>query len=149
MLGDRTRVPVVEEMTIGRAAGSTVVLEDLTVSRLHARISGNGGRTATIEDAGSSHGTFVDGTRIDRPMQLRDGIHAPARRPGDARRACRDNTEAGRTIVVRPGASLIVPAMGQPDVTSQATQFGMRPRIRSGYTRSSGWRPTRAASAGC
>src|SRR5690349_23862847 len=23
--------------------------------------------------------------------------------------------------------------MGQPDVTSQATQFGMRPRIRSGY----------------
>jgi Zn-dependent protease len=35
--------------------------------------------------------------------------------------------------VVRPGASLVVPAMGQPDVTSQATQFGMRPRIRSGY----------------
>ena len=45
----------------------------------------------------------------------------------------RDNTEAGRTIVVRPGASLVVPAMGRPDVTSQATQFGMRPRIRSGY----------------
>ena len=35
--------------------------------------------------------------------------------------------------MVRPGASLIVPAMGRPDVTSQATQFGMRPRIRSGY----------------
>ena len=45
----------------------------------------------------------------------------------------RENTEAGRTIVVRPGASLVVPAMGRPDVTSQATQFGMRPRIRSGY----------------
>ena len=35
--------------------------------------------------------------------------------------------------MVRPGASLVVPAMGQPGVTSQATQFGMRPRVRSGY----------------
>ena len=133
VLGDRTRVPVMEEMTIGRAPGSTVVLEDPTVSRLHARISANGGDTVTIEDAGSSHGTFIDGTRIDRPMQLRDGIKL---RLGDQEMLVerrRDDTEAGRTIVVRPGASLIVPAMGQPDVTSQATQFGMRPRIRSGY----------------
>ena len=133
VLGDRTRVPVVAEMTIGRAPGSTVVLEDPTVSRLHARISGNGGETATIEDAGSSHGTFIDDARIDRPMQLRDGIRL---RLGDQEMRVerrRDNMEAGRTIVVRPGASLIVPAMGQPDVTSQATQFGMRPRIRSGY----------------
>jgi putative peptide zinc metalloprotease protein len=133
VLGDRTRVPVVEEMTIGRAPGSTVVLEDPTVSRLHARISANGGDTVTIEDAGSSHGTWVDGTRIDRPMQLRDGIKL---RLGDQEMLVerrRDETEAGRTIVVRPGASLVVPAMGRPDVTSQVTQFGMRPRIRSGY----------------
>ena len=34
---------------------------------------------------------------------------------------------------MRPGASLVVPAMGAPGVTSQATQFGMRPRVRSGY----------------
>src|SRR5688572_19555358 len=132
VLRDRTRVPVLEEMTIGRAPGSTVVLEDPTVSRLHARISGNGGG-AVIEDAGSSHGTWVDGARIDRPMQLRDGIKL---RLGDQEMRVerrRDDTEAGRTIVVRPGASLVVPAMGQPDVTSQATQFGMRPRIRSGY----------------
>jgi putative peptide zinc metalloprotease protein len=133
VLGDRTRVPVVEEMTIGRAPGSTVVLEDPTVSRVHARISANGGGTATIEDAGSSHGTWVDGTRIDRPMQLRDGIKL---RLGDQEMLVerrRDHAEAGRTIVVRPGASLVVPATGRPDVTSQATQFGMKPRIRSGY----------------
>jgi len=133
VLGDRTRVPVVEEMTIGRAPGSTVVIEDPTVSRLHARISGNGGGTATIEDAGSSHGTWVDGTRIDRPMELRDGIQL---RLGDQEMRVerrRDDAEAGRTIVVRPGASLVVPATGRPDVTSKATQFGMRPRIRSGY----------------
>src|SRR5688572_27717165 len=133
VLGDRTRVPVVAEMTIGRAPGSTVVIEDPTVSRLHARISGNGGDNPVIEDAGSSHGTWVDGARIDRPFELRDGIKL---RLGDQEMLVerrRDNTEAGRTIVVRPGASLIVPAMGRPDVTSQATQFGMRPRIRSGY----------------
>ena len=133
VLGDRTRVPVVSEMVIGRAPGSTVVLDDPTVSRVHARISGNGGDTATIEDAGSSHGTWVDGARIDRPIELRDGVKL---RLGDQEMLVerrRDNTEAGRTIVVRPGASLVVPAMGQPGVTSQATQFGMRPRIRSGY----------------
>lgn len=133
VLGDRTRVPVVAEMVIGRAPGSTVVLDDPTVSRVHARISGNGGEEATIEDAGSSHGTWVDGARIDRPIQLRDGVKL---RLGDQEMLVerrRDNTEAGRTIVVRPGASLVVPAMGRPGVTSQATQFGMRPRIRSGY----------------
>ena len=133
VLGDRTRVPVVAEMVIGRAPGSTVVLDDPTVSRVHARISGNGGDTATIEDAGSSHGTWVDGARINRPIQLRDGVKL---RLGDQEMLVerrRDNTEAGRTIVVRPGASLVVPAMGRPGVTNQATQFGMRPRIRSGY----------------
>ena len=133
VLGDRTRVPVVAEMVIGRAPGSTVVLDDPTVSRVHARISGNGGDTATIEDAGSSHGTWVDGARIDRQFELRDGVKL---RLGDQEMLVerrRDNTEAGRTIVVRPGASLVVPAMGRPGVTNQATQFGMRPRIRSGY----------------
>ena len=132
VLRDRTRVPVMSEMVIGRAPGSTVVLDDPTVSRVHARISGNGG-DPVIEDAGSSHGTWVDGARIDRPIQLRDGITL---RLGDQEMRVerrRDDVEAGRTIVVRPSASLIVPAMGQPDVTSQATQFGMRPRIRSGY----------------
>jgi putative peptide zinc metalloprotease protein len=133
VLGDRTRVPVVTEMTIGRAPGSTVQLEDPTVSRVHARISGNGGGTAVIEDAGSSHGTWVDGARISHPMELRDGIRL---RLGDQEMLVerrRDVAEAGRTIVVRPGASLVVPAMGAPGVTSQATQFGMRPRVRSGY----------------
>ena len=121
------------EMTIGRAPGSTVQLEDPTVSRVHARISGNDGGTAVIEDAGSSHGTWVNGARISHPMELRDGIRL---RLGDQEMFVerrREVAEAGRTIVVRPGASLVVPAMGAPGITSQATQFGMRPRVRSGY----------------
>jgi putative peptide zinc metalloprotease protein len=133
VLADRTRVPVMTEMTIGRAPGSTVVLDDPTVSRVHARISGGNGGGLTIEDAGSSHGTWVDGARISHPIELRDGVKL---RLGDQELVVerrRDSAEAGRTIVVRPGASLVVPAMGAPGVTSQATQFGMRPRVRSGY----------------
>jgi hypothetical protein len=133
VLGDRTRVPVVMEMTIGRAPSSTLRIDDPTVSRVHARISGNGGGTAVIEDAGSSHGTYVDGARITGPMMLRDGLKV---RLGDQELRVerrRDEAEAGRTIVVRAGASLIIPAAGKVDVAANATQFGMHPRVRSGY----------------
>jgi putative peptide zinc metalloprotease protein len=129
VLADATRVPVVSEMTIGRAVGSTVVLSDPSVSRTHARISAG----AVLEDAGSSHGTWIDGVRVTGPMPLRDGAKIKL---GDQELMVerrRDAAEAGRTIVVRPGASLVVPAAGQPDVTGTATQFGMRPRLRSGY----------------
>src|SRR3954451_16167252 len=133
VLRDRTRVPVVSEMTIGRAPSSTVLLDDPSVSRVHARISGNGGDAPVIEDAGSSHGTWVDGARISAPMKLRDGVKL---RLGDQELVVerrRDSAEAGRTIVVRPGASLVVQAADAANVTSQATQFVMRPRVRSGY----------------
>ena len=74
MLADQTRVPLVGDMTIGRAPGSTVVLADPSVSRVHARISpgGNGGG-ARIEDAGSSAGTLVDGVAISSATALHDG----------------------------------------------------------------------------
>src|SRR3954469_21002529 len=121
-------------MTIGRAPGSTVMLADPSVSRVHARISlgGNGGG-ARIEDAGSSAGTLVDGVAIASSTALHDGakLQLGAQELRVERR--RDTAEAGRTIVVRPGASLVVPAMGPPGVAAAAPSFGMRPRVRSGY----------------
>ena len=42
----------------------------------------------------------------------------------------RELAEAGRTLVVRPGSTLVVSAAG---AAPQATQYGMRPRVRSGY----------------
>lgn len=133
VLDDATRVPVVTEMTLGRAPGSTLVLADPTVSRLHARIHNGKGDSAIIEDAGSSHGTWLDGVRLTGPMPLHDGakIRLGSLQLGVERQ--RASTEAGRTIVVRPGASLVVPAAGPPGLTAQATQFGMKPRVRSGY----------------
>jgi putative peptide zinc metalloprotease protein len=129
VLGDATRVPVVSEMTIGRAPGATLVLADPTVSRLHARISAGG----ELSDAGSSHGTWLDGVRVTGPSPLHDGALI---RLGDAELRVerrRDAAEAGRTIVVRPGASLLVPSVGAPDMSAPATQFGVKPRVRSGY----------------
>jgi putative peptide zinc metalloprotease protein len=131
VLAGGERVPLVEDLVIGRSPGATLRLDDPSVSRTHARITADDGR---IEDAGSSHGTWVDGAMLAGPLTLRDGMRI---RIGDQELTVerrREGAEAGRTIVVRPGASLTVGALGAgAAVVGQATQFGMRPRMRSGY----------------
>ena len=134
VLADDTRVPLVGAMTIGRAPGSSVVLADPSVSREHARISpGANGGGVSIEDAGSSAGTLVDGVAIASATALQDGSQLQLGTQTLRVERRRDAAEAGRTIVVRPGASLVVPALGPPGVAAAATQFGMKPRVRSGY----------------
>jgi putative peptide zinc metalloprotease protein len=129
VLSGGERMPLVEEVVIGRSSGSTLRLDDPSVSRTHARISAGNG-TVRIEDAGSSHGTFVDDARVERPVALRDGarIRVGDQELGVERR--RELAEAGRTLVVRPGSTVVVSAAG---AAPQATQYGMRPRVRSGY----------------
>lgn len=134
VLADATRVPLVGDITIGRQPGSTVQLADPSVSRLHARISlGANGGGARIEDAGSSAGTLVDGKPISAATALHDGARVQIGSQELKIERRRDHAESGRTIVVGPGASLVVPAAGPAGVTAAATQFGMRPRVRSGY----------------
>src|SRR4051812_5206548 len=72
VLPDHSRLALPEEVTIGRALGSTVRLADPSVSRVHARIS-PAGDDAVLEDAGSSYGTWLDGTRVLAPVPLRAG----------------------------------------------------------------------------
>jgi putative peptide zinc metalloprotease protein len=132
VLAGGERVPLVGDILIGRAAGCTLQLADPSVSRRHARISADNGAPARIEDAGSSHGTYLDGRRLTGPTALHDGVRIEL---GDQELVVerrRSESEAGRTIVVRPGASLVVPALGAPAQAS-ATEFGLRPRVRSGY----------------
>src|SRR5436190_23635626 len=50
-------------LAVGRAPDNDLVLEDVSVSRHHARLSVEGGRL-TVEDLGSANGTFVAGERI-------------------------------------------------------------------------------------
>jgi putative peptide zinc metalloprotease protein len=105
VLSDRTRVPLVGDVTIGRAPGSTVRLDDPAVSRRQARISVARGE-ALLEDAGSSYGTWLDGRRLAARERLRDGSQI---RVGDQVLVVerhRDEADAGRTILVPAGASL-------------------------------------------
>lgn len=55
--------------TIGRHPRSDIFLDDVTVSRHHCRVIAGGG-VLTLEDSGSTNGTYVDGARVDRaPLQ--------------------------------------------------------------------------------
>jgi hypothetical protein len=61
-----------EEITLGREMQNAIVISDPEVSRKHARLR----RTEagyTIEDLGSTNGTFVNGARITRAVPLADG----------------------------------------------------------------------------
>ena len=133
VLADGTRVPIVGELTIGRTRGSTLWLDDPSVSRNHARIDAGHDGGPLLEDAGSSYGTFVDDVRVTAPVRLHDGagirvgnqrIEVEARRRAD---------EAGRTIVVPLGASLMLPAAGEASLQPPQTADGQPPRLRSGY----------------
>lgn len=60
------------ENIIGRDVQARVRLNAPGISRQHARITVSGGR-ATIEDLGSKNGTFLDGSRVEAPRELRHG----------------------------------------------------------------------------
>ena len=55
-------------ISIGRDPSNSVFLNDMTVSRRHARIdlSNAGNGLVTIEDLGSLNGTWVDGAIVNR-----------------------------------------------------------------------------------
>lgn len=59
---------------IGRQPGSSLIIRDSRVSRVHARIvAGDGGYV--VEDSGSRHGTWVNGARVTRhPLANSDRI---------------------------------------------------------------------------
>jgi hypothetical protein len=121
VLPDRDRRSLAGDVTIGRDPGNSLRLADPSVSHFHARIRAvNGG--ATLEDAGSSYGTWLDGRRIEGAAELREGSRI---RLGNVELLVdrqREKHEAGRTVVV--------PASAAETVTAR---FGGRPRVRSGY----------------
>jgi DNA-binding winged helix-turn-helix (wHTH) protein len=66
------RVPLGRgEHLIGRSARSVVPIEDMTISRHHARILVD--EQVTLLDLGSRNGTYVSGERVKDPRVLRHG----------------------------------------------------------------------------
>lgn len=61
-----------QQVVLGRAKTCDIVLDDPAVSRRHARLVRSDERV-TIEDLGSSRGTFVNGQRITAAQPLRTG----------------------------------------------------------------------------
>jgi len=59
-------------VTFGRRAGASVPLDQPLVSALHASVAVDRGRVV-VRDLGSMTGTFVDGRRIDRPVEIGPG----------------------------------------------------------------------------
>jgi pSer/pThr/pTyr-binding forkhead associated (FHA) protein len=59
------------EIVIGRSSDLDMVLVEDMVSRKHAKIVTDG-RSVSIQDLGSTNGTFVNGEKV-RSMQLKDG----------------------------------------------------------------------------
>ena len=73
--GRATEIPLVrDEVTIGRKEGNTVRLPERNVSRRHARLFEASGQI-WLEDAGSSYGIKVNGSRLHEKVQLQVGDH--------------------------------------------------------------------------
>jgi pSer/pThr/pTyr-binding forkhead associated (FHA) protein len=61
-----------EELTVGRAAGCQVTLDDSYVSQLHARVYIRDGELY-VEDLGSTNGTYLNTRKVSSPSALRRG----------------------------------------------------------------------------
>ncbi|MDQ4145937.1 MAG: FHA domain-containing protein [Actinomycetota bacterium] len=61
-----------DELTIGRAANCTLVLDDAYVSQKHARIFPSGDRFL-VEDLGSTNGTYLNRKRLTSAAELQRG----------------------------------------------------------------------------
>jgi predicted component of type VI protein secretion system len=109
------------EVVTGRAAGTSIVVEDVLVigrhadgagplandeeiSRTHARITLDSSGYLAIEDLGSTNGTFVNGLRISGPKTLAEG----------------DGIELG-------GATLVVREVPAPAATGPTTAPQLQP----------------------
>jgi putative peptide zinc metalloprotease protein len=120
VLPDGSRVPLLDQVTVGRAPDSDVRLDDPSVSRRHARLRVDGDVPA-IEDAGSRSGTWVDDHRVSGAETLTDGARV---RVGDQELVVerrRSDAEAGRTILVPESAAVA------------SARFGTHPGLRPGY----------------
>ncbi len=61
-----------DELTIGRAAGCQIMLDDTYISQLHTRIFLREGKYM-VEDLGSTNGTYLNRRKVSGPMVMQVG----------------------------------------------------------------------------
>ena len=66
------RYPLGDEITVGRAAGCQVTVDDTYVSQLHARVFTRDGQLF-VEDLGSTNGTYLNRAKVAGPMVMEKG----------------------------------------------------------------------------
>lgn len=66
------RFPLAEELTVGRAAGCQVTVDDTFASQLHARVFTHNGQLF-VEDLGSTNGTYLNRKKVQGPQVMHRG----------------------------------------------------------------------------
>lgn len=103
--------PLSGELTVGREQGAvSLAIDDSGVSRQHARFVADG-FSVSVEDLGSSNGTFVNGERITQPVELAAG----------------DEVQVGGTVLELQGADAAT-AVVAPGADATAEHPGPAPR---------------------
>ncbi len=64
--------PLGDELTVGRAAGCQITLDDTFVSQLHARVFRRESQYL-VEDLGSTNGTYLNRGKVAGPMVIQPG----------------------------------------------------------------------------
>ncbi len=64
--------PLGDELTVGRAAGCQITLDDNYASQVHARLFTRDGQLF-VEDLGSTNGTYLNRRKVSAPMVVSRG----------------------------------------------------------------------------
>jgi predicted component of type VI protein secretion system len=108
-------IPLEQELVIGRSTpGLGSLGGDSEISRVHARVHHDASGQLTVEDLGSTNGTFVNGNRISSPTPLRPGDEL---RVGQTTLTVEGGADEGATAVGQP----IPPAIAVPPPAAAAT----------------------------
>lgn len=61
-----------DELTVGRAEGCSITVDDTYVSQIHSRVYQRNGQLM-VEDLGSTNGTYLNGVKVTGPMVMQRG----------------------------------------------------------------------------
>jgi predicted component of type VI protein secretion system len=103
------------EITVGRELQNAIVISDPEISRRHARLQ-QAEQGYTVEDLGSTNGTFVNGVRITRGVQLTDGDKIAL---GETVQFAFHVGVPPRERTVVSGVGTVTPPIGEPEMPDE------------------------------